>query len=300
MDEVVVTALGIKREAKSLGYSTATVDVEELENTPTTNFGNSLQGKVAGVNVSAPASGPGGSSKIRIRGQSSFGGDNSPLIVINGVPINNSTPTGIARSDGGDGLQSVNQEDVASLTVLKGAAASALYGFRAKDGAIIITTKSGSSVKGIGVEFSSSYQASQPLDYTDFQRQYGQGENGRRPATFAEATGSGTWNFGEKFDGVLTPQFDGQMRPYSYAPNKIKKFYRTGSNLTNSVALSGGNESGNFRLSFSNTDAEAIVPNSDFNKKIINFGLNYNFTDKAFFAVECKLFHRKDKKPASI
>ena len=103
LNEVVVTALGIKREAKSLGYSTATVDMEQLADHPT-NFGNSLQGKVAGVNVSPPASGPGGSSKIRIRGQSSFGGDNSPLIVVNGTPVNNTTSTGQGSSDGGDGL----------------------------------------------------------------------------------------------------------------------------------------------------------------------------------------------------
>ncbi len=280
LSEVVVTALGIKREAKSLGYSASTVDMDQLGNTRATNFGNSLQGKVAGVNVSPPASGPGGSSKIRIRGQSSFGANNSPLIVVNGVPINNATETGRGRSDGGDGLQSINQDDIASMTVLKGAAASALYGFRAKDGAIIITTKSGSSGAGIGVEFNSNFQSSEPLDYTDFQYEYGQGENGKRQASFAEAKGSGTWNFGEKFDGVMTPQFDGEMRPYSPSRDKISNFYRNGAAFTNSLALSGGNEKGNFRLSFANTDADAIIENSDLNKKIVNLGLNYNVSDK--------------------
>lgn len=280
LSEVVVTALGIKREAKSLGYSAATVDMDQLGNTRSTNFGNSLQGKVAGVNVSPPASGPGGSSKIRIRGQSSFGANNSPLIVVNGIPINNSTDTGRGRSDSGDGLQSINQDDIASMTVLKGAAASALYGFRAKDGAIIITTKSGSAGPGVAVEFNSNFQSSEPLDYTDFQYEYGQGENGKRQASFAEAKGSGTWNFGEKFDGVMTPQFDGVMRPYSPSRDKITKFYRNGNSFTNSLALSGGNEKGNFRLSFANTDADAIIENSDMNKKIINLGLNYDVTKK--------------------
>lgn len=280
LNEVVVTALGIKRESKSLGYSASTVNLDELGNTRATNFGNSLQGKVAGVNVSPPSSGPGGSSKIRIRGQSSFGGDNSPLIVVNGIPINNTTETGTGRSDGGDGLQSINQDDIASITVLKGAAAAALYGFRAKDGAIIITTKSGSSTSGVGIDFNSNFQAAEPLDYTDFQYEYGQGENGKRQASFAEAKGSGTWNFGEKFDGVLTPQFDGVMRPYSPYHNKITNFYRTGNTYTNSIALSGGNEDGNFRLSFSNSDASAIISNSDYNKKIINFGFNYKVTPK--------------------
>ncbi|MGN6178490.1 MAG: TonB-dependent receptor plug domain-containing protein, partial [Mucilaginibacter sp.] len=140
LNEVVVTALGIKREARSLGYSTGVVNTDQITTDRATNVGNSLVGKVAGVNVSAPTSGPGGSAKIRIRGQSSFGGDNSPLIIVNGIPINNTSisagyknsdnPTG-GSSDGGDGLQSINPDDIESMTVLKGAAAAALYGYRA-------------------------------------------------------------------------------------------------------------------------------------------------------------------------
>ena len=292
LNEVVVTALGIKKEAKKLGYSTSTINSENLTTERTVNVGNSLQGKVAGLNISAPASGPGGSSKIRIRGQSSFGPNNSPLIIVNGVPINNTAisaggsagngtgnPTG-GSSDQGDGLQSINQDDIETMTVLKGAAASALYGFRAKDGAIIITTKSGGVRQGIGVEFNSNYQADQALDYTDFQYEYGQGENGVRPQTVAEAQSSGVWSFGEKFDGAPTPQFDGTNQPYLPNKNRIKDYYRTGSSFTNSLALTGNNEKGNFRLSFANTDANAIVPNSDYHKKIINLGLNYKFTSK--------------------
>jgi len=292
LNEVVVTALGIKKEAKKLGYATSTVASENLTTERTVNVGNSLQGKVAGLNVSAPAGGPGGSSKIRIRGQSSFGGNNSPLIIVNGVPINNSAisaggangngtgnPTG-GSSDQGDGLQSINQDDIETVTVLKGAAAAALYGFRAKDGAIIITTKSGAAKPGIGVELNSNFQADQALDFTDFQYEYGQGENGKRPTTVAEAQSSGVWSFGEKFDGALTPQFDGTEKPYSPNKDRIKDFYRTGYAFTNSVALTGANEKGNFRLSFANTDANAIVPNSDYHKKIVNLGLNYKFTPK--------------------
>jgi TonB-dependent SusC/RagA subfamily outer membrane receptor len=292
LEMVVVTALGIKRDAKKLGYSTATVNTEELQTNRTTNLGNSLQGKVAGLNVSPPASGPGGSTKIRIRGQSSFGGNNSPLIIVNGVPINNTSvsaggsagngtgnPTG-GSSDAGDGLQSINQDDIESMTVLKGAAAAALYGFRAKDGAIIITTKTGTKSTGIGVEVNSNFQAQEALDYTNFQYEYGQGEFGKRPTTTAEAQSSGVFAFGEKMDGKLTPQFDGSMQPYVANKNRIKDFYRTGTSFTNSVALSGGNEKGNFRLSFANTDANAIVPNSDYHKKIFNLGLNYKFTPK--------------------
>ena len=292
VDEVVVTALGIKKEAKRLGYSTGTVTKELITNNRTVNVGNSLQGKVAGLNVSPPAGGPGGSSKIRIRGQSSFGGNNSPLIIVNGVPINNSgisaggssgngtgNPTG-GSSDQGDGLQSINQDDIESMTVLKGAAAAALYGFRAKDGAIIITTKSGTGKQGIGVEITSNFLADKALDYTDFQYEYGQGEFGKRPTTVAEAQSSGVFSFGEKFDAKPGPQFDGSTQPYSPNKNRIKDFYRTGISTTNTVALTGNSDKGNFRISFANTDANAIVPNSDYHKKILNFGLTYKFTPK--------------------
>src|SRR5690606_12367395 len=189
LGEVVVTALGIQRENRKIGYSASTVNVDQLSQNRTTNVGNSLTGRVAGLNVAGAPTGAGGSARIRLRGQASFGGNNSPLIIVNGVPINNAIQSeangagggnaGEANTDLGDGLQSISPDDIASMTVLKGAAAAALYGFRAKDGAIIIQTKSGKSQdNGIGVSFSSSYQAAQPLDYTDFQYEYGQGENG--------------------------------------------------------------------------------------------------------------------------
>ncbi|WP_051360044.1 SusC/RagA family TonB-linked outer membrane protein [Adhaeribacter aquaticus] len=301
LEEVVVTAMGIKREARKLGYSTATVSTENLQANRTTNVGNSLVGKVAGLQVQAPPTGAGGSSKIRIRGQASFGGNNSPLIIVNGVPINN-TPGGAAnaasanefsgqsRTDTGDGLQSINPDDIESMTVLKGAAAAALYGFRAANGAIIITTKTGKGQAGVGIEVNSNFQADQALDFTDFQYEYGQGEYGKRPqvleggstvvAARGTGGGSGSWSFGEKFDGKPTIAFDGQEHPYLPHKNRIRDFYRIGTTWTNSVALSGGNEKGNFRMSFANTDANNIVPNSDFHKKILNFGMNYNFTEK--------------------
>ncbi len=290
MSEVVVTALGIRRETRRLGYSTATVNTEQLTTNRTTNLGNSLQGKVSGLNVTPPAGGPGSSSKIRIRGQSSFGPNNSPLIIVNGIPINNqnyaagtgtisNTPGG-GSSDQGDGLQSINQDDIESMTVLKGAAAAALYGFRAKDGVVIITTKTGRGTTGIGVEVNSNFQAEQALDFTDFQYEYGQGEFGKRPATLADAQSSGVWSFGEKLDGAPQIQFDGSTQPYAPYKNRIKDFYRTGYSWTNSVALSGGSDKGSFRLSFANTDAEAIMPNSDFKRQVLNLGLNYRFTEK--------------------
>lgn len=312
LGEIVVTALGIKRDAKKLGYSASTVNIDQLATNRTTNIGNSLEGKVAGLNVSPPAGGPGGSTKIRIRGQSSFGGDNSPLIVVNGTPINNtsvsaggsaSNGTGNVTggsSDQGDGLQSINQDDVESITVLKGGAAAALYGARAKDGAIIITTKSGSKNQGIGIELNSNFQTEQALDYTNFQYLYGQGENGHRQVTLADAQSSGVFSFGDKFDNAPTIQFDGSTQPYAPFKNRIKQFYRTGTNFSNSLALSGGNEKGSFRLSFDNTDANSIMPNSDYHKQILNLGLNYKFTPKLTLQLNANYSNEFNHNPPQI
>ncbi|WP_257657554.1 TonB-dependent receptor [Parapedobacter lycopersici] len=290
LGEVIVTALGIERENRQLGYSASSVDTDQLTGSRTTNVGNSLVGKVAGLNVSAAPTGPGGSSKIRLRGQSSFGGNNAPLIVVNGVPINNAPQGGANASGGGnagelntdlgDGLQSINPDDVASMTVLKGAAAAALYGFRAKDGAIIITTKTGRNQQGIGISYSLNYQADQPLDYTDFQYEFGQGEYGIRNKTVEDVRRTGVWSFGPRFDGAPIMQHDGVERPYAPYKDRVKDFYQVANTFTNSLAITGGNEKGNFRLSFANTNANSIVPNSEFDKKIINLGLNYNLTEK--------------------
>jgi TonB-dependent SusC/RagA subfamily outer membrane receptor len=186
LGEVVVTALGIKKQARSLGYSATSVKPEELSVNRSSNIMNSLQGKVAGVNISSLGSGPGGTSKIRIRGQSSLSGQNNPLIVINGVPVDNtnfndntiSVKGGGVYADGGDGLSSINPDDIESMTILKGAPASALYGSRAKDGVIMITTKTKGKVKGIGVTYNLNYTNDTPLDFTDYQSEYGQGEGG--------------------------------------------------------------------------------------------------------------------------
>jgi TonB-dependent SusC/RagA subfamily outer membrane receptor len=156
MNEVVVTALGIKRESKSLGYAATSVNTEQMVTSSTnSNFARALVGKVAGVNITSPTSGPGGSAKIRIRGQSSFGGNNQPLLVVNGVPISNSARVEASDADFGDGLQSINPDDIESMTVLKGASAAALYGYRAKDGVIIITTKTGAGKKGLIIQIGS-------------------------------------------------------------------------------------------------------------------------------------------------
>jgi TonB-linked SusC/RagA family outer membrane protein len=285
LEEVVVTALGIKREAKSLGYATSTVESEEMTINRTPNFMNSLQGKVAGVNITAMGSGPQGSSKVRIRGVSSFGGNNSPLIVVNGVPIDN-TNFGVSgdvsevgsnrNSDSGDGLSSINPDDITSMSVLKGAAASALYGARAKDGVIMITTRNRASGSGIQVELNSNFTNDTPLDFTDYQYEYGQGEGGVRPNSPRPV--SGVWSFGERFQpGMTQILFDGIEVPYEPQPNKIRDYYRNGSTFTNTVTISSGGENGGFSLSASNMDSKAILPGSNYNRKTINMGFTQNF-----------------------
>ncbi len=284
LDEVVVTALGIKKESRALGYATTIVPTEQLTTIRTPNVGNSLEGKVAGLNITPPTGGPGSSSKIRIRGQASINGDNSPMIVINGVRVNNdinSNTGGNGRdnqgTDQGDGLNSINPDDIESVTVLKGLSASALYGSDAKNGVIMITTKSGSKNQGLGVTLSSNIVQDKALDYTDYQYDYGQGEYGAVP-TAANSNTTGQWSFGGKIDGSMVPLFDGTMRPYTAEKHRIKKFFRPAITTNTTLGLSGGNDKGSFNLSLGNMAAQSIVPNSDFTRNTANLGINYNLS----------------------
>ncbi|MBI0401840.1 SusC/RagA family TonB-linked outer membrane protein [Cyclobacterium marinum] len=307
LEEVVVTALGIKREAKTLGFSTTTVDGELISDNRTPNFADALQGKVAGVNISSMSTGPGGTSKIRIRGQSSFSGQNNPLVVINGVPMDNSNYSlggnygnrQMNNSDGGDGLLSINPDDIETLTVLKGATAGALYGSRAKDGVIMITTKSKNSSKGLGVEINSNFTTDTPLDFTDFQYEYGQGEGGVRP-TSAYPT-SGVWSFGEKFEpGMTQILFDNEEWPYEPVHDRISQFYNVGTNWTNTVTVANSGENGGFSLSFANTDNKSIVPNSELNRKTINLGFSQNITDKLVASGNANYSHEANQNPPQV
>lgn len=316
LDEVVVTALGIERSQKSLGYAATKVSSDELTINRTPNFMNALQGKVAGVSISALGTGPAGTSKIRIRGQSSMQGQNSPLIVVNGIPMDNTnfaTNQGNAASDnsvqvrggggvysdGGDGLTSINPDDIENMTVLKGAAASALYGSRASNGVIMITTKSRGEGRGIGVTYNMNYTNETPLDFTDYQYEYGQGENGVRP-TSPNPT-SGQWSFGEKFQpGMTQILFNGLEVPYEPQYDRIKKFFRNGQNLTNTIALSSGGEKGGFNFSMSDMTSKGIVPNNTFDRKTFNLGMNYNLSDKLTFRANANYSFEDNKNPPNI
>ncbi|GAB2602799.1 SusC/RagA family TonB-linked outer membrane protein [Spirosoma areae] len=287
LDEYVITALGIKREAKTLGYATATVNADQISTNRTPNFVSGLQGKMAGVNITTMGTGPAGTAKIRIRGQSSFSGQNNPLIVVNGVPIDNSNYSlggdfgtrAANSSDGGDGLSSINPDDIETMTVLKGATAAALYGSRAKDGVVMITTKSRGAGKGFGVTYNTNFTTDTPLDFTDFQYEYGQGEGGKRPTTAFPS--SGVWSFGEKFQpGMTQILFDNKTYPYEPVFNRVKQFYRVGTNFTNTVTVANNGDTGGFSLSFSNTDNKGIMENNTFNRKVINLGFTQNITPK--------------------
>lgn len=315
LDEVVVTALGIQKSSKSLGYATSKVSSDQLTVNRTPNLMNALSGKIAGVSISSLGTGPNGTSKIRIRGQSSISGQNNPLIVVNGVPIDNtnfgSNPNnagsdnsigvrgGGITSDGGDGLASINPDDVESMTVLKGAAASALYGARAKDGVIMITTKSKGDQKGIGVTYNVNYTNETPLDYTDYQYEYGQGEQGVRPTTPNPT--SGQWSFGEKFQpGMTQVLYNGLTVPYEPQKGIINEFFRNGYNVTNTLTLSSSGDKGGMSLSMANMTSQGIIPNNTFKRNTINLGFVYNLTEKLSFHGNINYSNENNENPPNV
>lgn len=283
LSEIVVTALGIKKETKSLGYATASVEPDKVTVNRSTNFIQSLQGKVAGVNISGMATGAGGSSTIRIRGQSAFAGANQPLIVVDGVPISNDRQyggtQGANNSDAGDGLLSINPDIIESMTVLKGGAAAALYGSRAKDGVIMITTKNRGGKKGIGVTWNSNFTLDRAIDDTDFQYEYGQGERGTRPTT--RFPDSGVWSFGEKIEpGMTQILYDNEEVPYVPQKNQITDFYNGGYTFTNTLSIAGNGENGGFNLSLSQLDNDGITPNSGFDRYNVSLGFTQSLTSR--------------------
>ncbi|GAA4917565.1 SusC/RagA family TonB-linked outer membrane protein [Mucilaginibacter defluvii] len=286
LKEVVVTALGITKEQKKLGYAVTTVNGEALNKAKETNVALSLQGRVAGLSVGGSNGGPGSSARVLLRGLTSFtaGG---PLYVINGVPMDN-TQRGQSGewggADYGDGISNINSDDIESMTVLKGQTASALYGTRASNGVILITTKSGKKNSQFGIEFNSNVQFDKAVDNTDFQQVYGQGIQGVKPTTLDAARLSGSLAWGTRMDGSDVMQIDGKMHPYSPVSNYID-FYRTAPSFTNTASFTGGNETGAFRLSLSNLRANSIVPNSYLDRKTFNFNGSQQVTKRLNISV---------------
>ncbi|AOM76024.1 hypothetical protein BFS30_01905 [Pedobacter steynii] len=286
LNEVVVTSMGIKKEKKALGYAVTEVKGEDFTKARETNIANSLVGKVAGVNVTKPVSGSMGSSRVIIRGNTSITGNNQPLYVIDGIPLVNTnfgqSSVFYGGSDGGDGISSINPDDIESMSVLKGGPAAALYGARASNGAILITTKSGKAQKGVGIEYNAAYTIDQPIfnNEKDYQYVYGQGTNGVAPKDQATAFQNGISNWGAKLDGSQVMQFDGVLRPYSAIKDNSRNFYNDGKTFTNTISLYGGSEKATIRFSASDLDNHDLMPNSSLKRN--NFTLNGNLkvTDK--------------------
>lgn len=291
LDEVVVTALGISRDRKALQYSVTEVAGENFTQARENNLSNALAGRVAGVNVSKIASGPAGSSRVIIRGNKSLNGNNQPLYVVDGIPMDNSGfgQAGLwGGSDEGDGMSSINPDDIESITVLKGANAAALYGSRAANGVINIITKKGTKRKGIGVEFNSNYVIEALNDQSDLQREFGSGSNvgdlatgvATKPATQAQAYDWGDDSWGPRLDGSSVVQFDGVSRPYAYAGDNFDRYFQSGEAWTNSLALTGGSETQSFRFSVSDLRSTTIIPNSGYDRTNISFSTVSKFGKK--------------------
>ncbi|MDP4221820.1 MAG: SusC/RagA family TonB-linked outer membrane protein [Bacteroidota bacterium] len=306
LGEVVVTALGVTRSTKALQSTIAKVDGSNLTQAREINLGNAIQGRVAGVNVSNPGTGPAGSSRVIIRGNKSIGGANQPLYVVDGIPMDN---TQFGRSgvwggvDQGDGLSSLNPEDIESVTVLKGAAAAALYGSRGGFGVINIVTKRGQARKGIGVELTSNYVFENVINCSDLQQVYGpggivDGPGGTRiygkPVDQQQAYNWGaTSMWGPKLDGSSVIQFDGVARPYSYAGDNWKRFYETGHTWTNSIAISGGGQKQTYRFSFSDLTNTTMIPNESFKRRNLSLTTNGKFGERVTF--NAKVMYSNEK-----
>lgn len=299
LDEVVVTAMGIKRSEKALGYSATSVGGEKISASRTSDIMSSLAGKVAGVQISATSSDPGASNSVIIRGVSSLGGSNQPLYVIDGVPLDNSS---ISSSDGlnsgfdfGNGANAVNPDDVENMTILKGAAATALYGSRAANGVVMITTKSGKKGKGLGIEYNGGVQWSSVLRIPELQNEFGMGWSGSH--TYLE---NGSW--GPRFDGSM--QLYGnvynnsqKMKPYVAVEDNMRNFFDTGFRYSNSLSFNGATDKSNYFVSFSQISDDGMIPTDadSYNKytfsargshKVGNLtfssSLNYAYQDNKF------------------
>ena len=273
LEDVVVTAYGIKKDARKLGYSVQTVEGEDISNVKTVNVTNSLSGRATGVLINQNGTGVAGSSSIIIRGITSLSPDNQPLIVIDGVIVDNG---GIGQGDFaggidyGNALSDINPEDIASVNILKGGNATALYGYRGANGVVVITTKSGKTGK-VQVDFSTSITLDDVLVSPKFQNQYGQGrfDSGTDQLIYDISTGT---SWGPELDGSQRTRFDGVgTAAYSAAGNDFEDYYRLGYTVINSISVAQALEKANYRFSYSYLDNESIQPGSGYDRH--NFSL---------------------------
>ncbi len=280
LNEIVITALGINKEKKSLGYAVQKVRPEAISAVPETNLINSLAGKIAGVNVTN-SQGSMGSSRIVIRGETSISGNNQPLFVVDGVPVDNSQlTTSDASRDFANAISDINSENIESISVLKGPNAAALYGSRAASGVILIKTKTGRGQKRLGISVYSKTTFESILELPEYQNRYGQGSGG----TFSYVDGKGGGindgvdeSWGPKMDGRLIPQFfsNGVPVPFVAHPNNVRDFFETGRTLDNGVAVKGSDEKFDYRFSYNNSNQTGILPNTELKKNSFSVNSSY-------------------------
>ena len=319
LEEVVVTALGMKREKKALGYAVTEMKGEDL-NANVVNPVSALQGKVAGVEIGQSDGGLFGSNKILIRGASTLGANNQPIYVVDGIildnAINNSNDADWhgSNSDFGNELKNLNPDDFESVSVLKGAAATALYGSRGLNGAVVITTKSGKGKKGLGINFTQTIGFDKMTGQPDFQNEFGTGylpgyitwtdtpfdsynswyTNSEGIKSIDAGTGMG---FGPRFDGSMVQYYDGTMVPYAAQKNNFKDSYDTGFNTNTNVAVSGGNETTNFYTSLSYKHATSTTPNTSFDRLSFLAKASHKLTDKVMLEAGINFANSNPKNP---
>lgn len=309
LDNVVVTALGIKRQKRELGYATEDISGEDLTRSGSDNVINSLSGRAAGVQIITGDGVAGGSSRIVIRGNNSIFGDNQPLIVVDGVPMTNEGGvTGWSGGqDWGTALNNINQEDIEDLSILKGPTAAALYGSRGGNGVILITTKKGKKQKGLGINFSSTYKLTTPYGYRDVQNKYGAGgpvsfmtptltqdadgnyiyngnynsDNGPEGepsnTTFGYYGGAVSW--GPVMDGTEMIWWDGINRSYSPQPDNLSMLYKNANTFTNNISLQNAGDFGSVRVSITDDRSDAIIDNCNLRQTTFNVGALMNISE---------------------
>ena len=322
LDEVVVTALGMKRAEKALGYAVTEVKGEELKAANTISPVAALQGKVAGVEIAQSDGGIFGATKIQIRGASTLSGNNQPIYVVDGVILDNNTSGNddlnwtANPGDYGNELKNLNADDFASVSVLKGAAATALYGSRGLNGAVVITTKSGKGVQGFGVSLSQTFGWDVTTATPDIQTEYGYGlwpgerssygnrwdpnglyQNAEGVYTLKGAPYT-TYGWGPKFDGREMENYDGTMTTFSPYENGMKEYFQTGFNTNTNVSIRGGNEKVNYYSSLSYKKVQATTPNNTFERYAFLLKGSYKISDKLDVAGSVSFSHSKPRNAA--
>ena len=301
LSEVVVTALGLSREKKSLGYSVSEISGDQINTIKDYNIANSLVGKVPGLNITQSGA-MGSGSRITIRGNNSLSGNTQALIVVDGVPINAdgiNTGGDVYESNvSGGGISDINPNDVETISVLKGPNAAALYGSRAGNGVILITTKRGSQDGKLGVTINTNLTFDDPMFLPDFQNSYGQG-------TFAAAGTDlvGDWSinsWGSRLDGSQKLYYDGTTKPYSAQPNNVSDFFRTATKAVTSISIDKGSEESSLRFSYTNNSSEATLENSNLNSHNFNLRGTAQLSDKLSIDTKATFFTQNVKNRASV